>query len=92
MYIIFDKNTIINMDNVYSVELGRNEEDTNIYFYSGWDHATVKHSSREQAERNFEQIFTVLEYDASIYKVYLNTGNEANCGALIGNEGTYDGT
>lgn len=73
MYIIFDKNTIINMDNVYSVELGRDEEDTNIYFYSGWDHATVKHSSREQAERNFEQIFTVLKDDASIYKAYLKT-------------------
>lgn len=76
MYIIFDKNTIINMDNVYSVELGRDEEDANIYFYSGWDHATVKHSSREQAERNLEQIFTVLKDDASIYKVYLKTGCE----------------
>ena len=73
MYIIFDKDTIINMDNVYSVELGRDEEDTNIYFYSGWDHATVKHSSREQAERNFEKIFTALRDNASIYKVYLKT-------------------
>ena len=74
MYIIFDKNTIINMDNVYSVELGRNEEDTNIYFYSGWDHAMVKHQSRDHARFNFDRILAAVKESSRATKLWLEAG------------------
>ena len=60
MYIIFDKDTVINLDNITTFQIGAEGHKESIYFHYGGGYTRVKFASEELARHAMAQILDSL--------------------------------
>ena len=72
MFLNIDGNTLINMDNVFSIEVGKNDEAA-LYFYDcAGGYAKIDFDTQKRAQWTLETIIWKLSREELIVKI--NTG------------------